>query len=122
MKTNLLLVTGCMIICSFAFTQTALQKNSGNNFSDLENVKQLIPLKKNSVKIYPNPSYGKITISTNSEAQLDFYIFDLEGILIYQTTLKNKETKAINALKKGIYTYDVFEKDESVEEGRIVIK
>ena len=77
---------------------------------------------KSIVKIYPNPSYGKLSVSANTSSSLHFYIFDLEGTLIYQAVLNNKERKTVDHLKKGTYLYDVFEKDESIEEGRIIIK
>lgn len=78
--------------------------------------------KKVSVRLYPNPSYGKISVSAITSEPLHFYIFDLEGTLIYQTILNNKDKKSIENLKKGTYLYDVFEKDESIEEGKIIIK
>lgn len=78
--------------------------------------------KKVSIKVYPNPSYGKISVSATTSTPLHFYIFDLEGTLIYQAVLTNKDKKNIENLKKGTYLYDVFEKDESIEEGKIIIK
>jgi hypothetical protein len=77
---------------------------------------------KNAIKIYPNPSYGKLSVSANTSTSLHFYIFDVEGTLVYQAVLNNKERKTIDTLKKGTYLYDVFEKDESIEEGKIIIK
>lgn len=77
---------------------------------------------KATIKIYPNPSYGKITISTSTLSPLHFYIFDLEGTLVYQAVLNNKDRKTIASLKKGTYLYDVFENDLSIEEGKIIIK
>src|SRR5438309_3439780 len=74
-----------------------------------------------AIKLYPNPSYdGKISISTNRTDTLHFYIFDLEGTLINQTILTSGDLKTVTNLNKGTYTYDVFEKDESIEEGKIV--
>src|SRR5690242_13811508 len=66
------------------------------------------PVKKSSIKIYPNPSYGKISVSAITSTPLHFYIFDLEGTLVYQVVLNNKDRKNIESLKKGTYTYDVF--------------
>ncbi len=80
------------------------------------------PVRKTMVRLYPNPSYGKLSISVNTTEVLHFYIFDLEGTLVYQSVLKNKDRKSINDLKKGTYLYDVFEKDESIEQGKIIIK
>ncbi len=76
-----------------------------------------------AIKLYPNPSYdGKISISTTKTDTLHFYIFDLEGTLINQTILTNNEEKTVTNLSKGTYIYDVFEKDESIEEGKILVK
>jgi len=77
---------------------------------------------KNAVRIYPNPSYGKLSVSAVTSSTLHFYIFDLEGTLVFQAVLNNKDRKVIDNLKKGSYLYDVFENDESVEEGKIIIK
>lgn len=77
---------------------------------------------RNAVKLYPNPSFGKVSVSANTASSLHFYVFDLEGTLVYQAVLNNKERKTIDNLKKGTYLYDVFEKDESIEEGKIIIK
>ena len=122
MKTTLLLVSSCIIICSFSAKPKIPQRTHSNNFTDSLTIEKTICLKRNVVKLYPNPSYGRITVSANSSEQLHFMIFDLEGTLIYQTTLSNKEKKLIDNLKKGFYTYDVFENDESIEEGKIIIK
>lgn len=78
--------------------------------------------KKAVVRIYPNPSYGKLSVSANTDNPVHFYIFDLEGTLVYQAVLTTRERKDIDLLKKGTYTYDVFEKDESIEEGKIIVK
>ena len=79
--------------------------------------------RKETIKLYPNPSYdGNITISTTLADTLHFYIFDLEGTLINQTILTNKEKKTVSNLNKGTYMYDVFEKDESIEEGKLIVK
>ncbi|GAC1417794.1 MAG: hypothetical protein NVS1B13_09290 [Flavisolibacter sp.] len=76
-----------------------------------------------AIKLYPNPSYdGKISISTTKTDTLHFYIFDLEGTLINQTLLTSNEEKIVTNLSKGTYIYDVFENDESIEEGKILVR
>ena len=82
-----------------------------------------ITSKKNAIKIYPNPTRnGSITVSSVSSDSLYFYIFDLEGVLVSRLILKAKEKKTIHDLKKGIYLYDVFHEDESIEQGKIIVK
>lgn len=102
-----------------AFSQTDVKEVS--YVSDSYTLKKE-PVKKSSIKIYPNPSYGKISVSAITSTPLHFYIFDLEGTLVYQVVLNNKDRKNIDTLKKGTYMYDVFEKDESIEEGKIIVK
>ena len=120
---NRILIPIIFSILFFSFTVKPENNNiTGNRLSDSVLVMKEPRFKKSVVKIYPNPSYGKINISTNNVSTLHFYIFDLEGTMIYQTILSNKAKKNIDNLRKGTYLYNVFEKDESVEEGKIIVK
>jgi hypothetical protein len=118
----LLLIVISTTFFSFSVSPHRDYKTISNNLSDSPEVKKKIRIKKNVVKIYPNPSFGRINISATTTQPLHFYIFDLEGTLIYQAVLKNKDRKNIDNLKKGTYMYDVFENDESIEEGKIIVK
>ncbi|HEV7620409.1 MAG TPA: T9SS type A sorting domain-containing protein [Flavisolibacter sp.] len=114
MQPNLLLVISFILFCNLN-----REFNGDHNNYLLHNSSS----KHEAIKLYPNPSYdGKISISTNRTDTLHFYIFDLEGTLINQTVLTNKAQKTITDLNKGTYIYDVFEKDESIEEGKIIVK
>jgi hypothetical protein len=121
MNRNLLLVVFSIMLFSFTNDRGEARIMS-NRLSDSVLIIKEPRFKKSVVKIYPNPSFGKINISTNNEHTLHFYIFDLEGTMIYQTILTNKQKKNIDNLRKGTYLYNVFEKDESVEEGKIIVK
>ena len=79
--------------------------------------------KKNHVRLSPNPTTnGTVTIHSNTNETLDFYVFDLEGTLLYRIELKGRSEKTIRDLKKGSYAYDVFKNDESIEQGKIIVK
>ncbi len=102
-----------ILLCSF------IQLNKTHNAHEVKFKKE----KREVIRLYPNPSFdGKISVSTLVSDTLHFYIFDLEGTMINQSILSNKEKKTITDLKKGSYIYDVFENDESVEEGKIIVK
>ena len=119
MRPNLLLITSLGLMSVFAGSFAGIHHSNPGN---LEQIRIQLP-KREVIKLYPNPSFdGKITVSTTLADTLHFYIFDLEGTLINQTILTNKEKKTITNLNKGTYMYDVFESDESVEEGKIFIK
>ena len=120
MNRNLLFV-GLLLLVSFGVSAQTDFQNTSNTIPFDSSLK--IKLRaKNAVKLYPNPSYGKVSVSSNTSSTLHFYIFDLDGTLVFQVVLNDKEKKTIDHLKKGTYLYDVFEKDESIEEGKIIIK
>ena len=122
MNRNLLFVTLSLLFSLSVFAQKDFE-NASNTISDDLSLKLKSTEGKSVVKIYPNPSYGKVSVSANTPSpSLHFYVFDLEGTLVYQAVLNTKERKLIEHLKKGTYLYDVFINDESVEEGKIIIK
>ncbi len=108
----------------FVFGSAAAAKNSCTikqvNFSDSLEVK--IYSKGNTIKLYTNADAKGSNISSNQADNLHFYVFDLAGTLIHQATLKGSVKHTLPALKKGIYLYDVFKDDESIEDGKIVVK
>lgn len=127
MKTKLLCT---LILCSLigstnAFANNGIKKGSlsvQRNFSDSIQIHSYT-VKKNNVRLYPNPTTnGIVTVNSNANEILHFYVFDLEGTLLHQIELKGKEQKTITNLKKGTYTYDVFKDDESIEQGKIIVK
>ncbi|HEU4470382.1 MAG TPA: T9SS type A sorting domain-containing protein [Flavisolibacter sp.] len=122
MKRNLLLICCVMIMYGFTISHKSPAAAGSSNLSDSLVLKKKPGSRKNSIKIYPNPSYGRLSVSATTTATLHFYIFDLEGTLIYQAKLNNKDKKTIDNLPKGTYLYDVFEQDECIEEGKIIIK
>jgi hypothetical protein len=89
-----------------------------------EEAKVLPPAKKSRVRLYPNPtSDGNLSISsTTASDNIHFYVFDLEGTMVRQLLLKEKQKHRIKNLKKGIYVYDVFVNDTSIEQGKIIVK
>jgi len=82
-----------------------------------------IEKKKPAIKLYPNPcTTGTIQVVSNTPGQLNFYIFDLEGTLLHQAVIQQKQKHIITNLKKGVYTYDAFYNDEGVEHGKLIVK
>ena len=76
-----------------------------------------------TVKVYPTPdNEGSITVSSVNHATLHFYLFDMEGKLIYQTTLKKNDKQTVDGLTKGTYSYNAFQDDESIKGGKVILK
>ena len=118
-RTTLLLLIPALFFCASIQAQETFAV--GSNYSDSSDQNQLSQ-KKNVVRLYPNPSMGKLSVTALTTKPLHFYIFDLEGTLVFQAVLNNRERKNIDNLKKGTYLYDVFETDVSIEEGKIIVK
>jgi len=111
------LLTALLFVVCFS----QLQPGKGFELGQ-QNTLRETPLK-NVVQIYPNPSYdGSISVSSNITDKIHFYIFDLDGTMIHQIILKNKQKHTVSNLKKGVYLYDVFKDDKGIEQGKIIIK
>lgn len=119
MKPKILLAAFFLMGCFAAHSQSA----KAISFTSVVENASNIGNRKNSIIVSPNPSYnGNITVTTKISEVVHFYIFDLEGTLIYQTVLKENEKKLVSKLTKGTYMYNVFVHDESIEEGKLIVK
>ena len=78
---------------------------------------------KEAIKVYPTPNNrGSITIHSARQSPLSFYLFDLEGKMIFQGVIKKEEKQTVEGLTKGTYIYNAFENDETIEKGKVEIK
>jgi hypothetical protein len=108
-------------LCSAAYSQSAVRQASSVTVYEIRGKSG--PGKEDVVYIHPNPSTdGTIQVVSRQNGELHFYIFDLEGTMVHQSVFKNKQKQTIQNLPKGIYTYNVFANDESIEEGKLTIK
>ena len=74
----------------------------------------LIP--EDEIKIYPNPTNGKITISLKEIKNSNAFIYDKNGKLIFQQPLTHKTNLIdVNFLPVGVYVIKVVGRDFSVE-------
>lgn len=101
----------------------SIEESCGATEEKVPALKSATSTKKEAIKLYPNPSTdGRITISSNRTETLHFYVFDLDGTLLHQVVLKDKQKKTIENLKTGIYVYDAFLNDEGIVHGNIIVK
>ena len=79
--------------------------------------------KKETIKVYPTRDHaGGVTIFSAYAATISFYLFDVEGKLVYQTDLKQANEQMVKDLAGGTYWYTALDKDVKVEEAKIVIR
>jgi hypothetical protein len=74
-----------------------------------------------AVKVYPDAFKKAMHVVTKSGLQKDvtFYVFNQEGVMILNYTLKKGEKKLITGLPKGNYTYQAFCDDIAMGSGKM---
>jgi len=80
--------------------------------------------KKYKIKIYPSATNEVLffTASGESGKVYQLYVFDMDGKLVKQTQIHNKETTLLANFVKGNYMFDVFSDDERIENGTMVVR
>ena len=86
-----------------------------------ETAKKFEPQKK-VVNLYSRKEKGTLLVTSHRPQEVQLYIFDVEGTILYKTTLRKNEKTRITELAKGTYSYTIFDKDVSVEQGTLSIK
>ena len=119
MKPTLLLT--CLLML-FAFAGQAQVNEITSDNGVVNESKKKVELKKNVVKLISRKEKDVMIMTSHRPFDVQFYLFDLEGTILHQGTLKSKEKTRIENLTKGTYTYTIFHNDESVEEGQLIIK
>lgn len=116
MRKHILILT---LVCGTVGVQASIA--ASKNTADPIKV-QVCKRKEQTIRLSPNPSYnGTLAVVSESKAPLHFYVFDVEGTMMFNTVLKPGEKSTVSALKKGVYSYDVFRNDEGVEQGKITV-
>lgn len=80
--------------------------------------------KKYKIKIYPSATNEVLFFSASGESGkvYQLYVFDMDGKLVKQTQIRNKETTLLAHFVKGNYMFDVFSDDEKIENGTMVVR
>ena len=79
-------------------------------------------LNNKSVKIYPDAFKKEMHVVSKEETETQFLVFDTEGTLIVNRPMKENEHIKLSGLKKGIYTFHLFNGDEEKATGKFEIR
>ncbi len=80
--------------------------------------------KKHTIKLYPNATHEVLFFTAIGEEDkiYQLFVFDMEGKLVKQTTVRNRQTGFISKFNKGNYVYEIFSNDERIENGNVIIR
>jgi hypothetical protein len=76
-----------------------------------------------SVKIYPD-IFKRVmhVVAKDSEATIDFFVFDLEGVIVKHYKMKSGDHQKITDLARAKYVFSVFSGDEQTATGNFEIR
>ena len=80
--------------------------------------------KKNKIRLYPDAKQQVLFFSANGEDRkvYQLYLFDMDGRLINQASIRNKETTVLTNMEQGNYLFEVFTDDERIENGHLSVR
>jgi hypothetical protein len=77
-----------------------------------------------AVKIYPDVirKAMHVVAKENNGKEIDFFVFDLQGVLMKHYRMNGRDREEITGLKRGKYIYHVFCGDEETASGKFTIR
>jgi len=87
-------------------------------------VQKLLTSKKNKIKLYPNANHQVLFFSASGQSGkvYQLFLFDIDGKLVKQVNIRNRQTTVLNKIEKGHYLFEVFSDDERIENGQVIVK
>lgn len=76
------------------------------------------------IKLYPDITNETLFFMAQGEQGkiYQLFVFDMDGRLVKQTNVRNRETTILSAFEKGYYLIEIFSNDERIENGSITIR
>ncbi len=91
--------------------------------NSVETIFDKVSTNKEVIKVFATPgNEGSITVCSANPGELSFYLFDLDGKLVYQTPIKQNERVTVEGLVKGTYYYSAFKNDVNIKGGNVILK
>ena len=95
-----------------------------NNFHDSIIVEKRISSRGHRIALYPDAMHKVLFFTVKGEGGkvYQLYVFDIDGRLVKQREIRNKQTTYISEMEEGVYLFDVFCDDERIGRGQIAVR
>lgn len=95
---------------------------SGVN-SDSIVVKKKRDSRSHKVALYPDAEQKVLFFNVRgfSGKVYQLFVFDMQGKIVKQAEIRNKQTTLIKDIEKGTYIFEVFSNDDRIGEGQIAV-
>lgn len=119
-----LAVISMLTVLTASANDGRIASSPSSTFNDTILVQKQSTSKKIKVKLYPNANHEVLFFSASGEDGKVFqlFLFDLDGKLVKQVNIRNKQTTVLNRIEKGNYLFEVFSDDERIETGQVIVK
>jgi uncharacterized UBP type Zn finger protein len=80
--------------------------------------------KKHKIRLYPDARQQVLFFSVNGEdgKVYQLFLFDMDGRLVSQTRIRNRETTVLTNISEGDFLFEVFTDDERIENGQLTVR
>lgn len=80
--------------------------------------------RKHGVKLYPDANHQVLFFEVKGQygKAYQLFIFDVEGKLVKQVSIKNKQSTVLENIDRGDYSFEVFSDDERIENGQVIVR
>ena len=80
--------------------------------------------KRHKIRLYPDARQQVLFFSANGEdgKVYQLYLFDMDGRLVNQTRIRNRETTVLANISEGNFLFEVFTDDERIENGSLTVR
>jgi hypothetical protein len=87
-------------------------------------VTKALSSKKHKIRLYPDARQQVLFFSASGEEGrvYQLFLFDMDGRLVAQTSILNKETTVLSNISEGNFLFEVFTDDERIENGKLIVK
>jgi hypothetical protein len=121
------------ITAGICFSVLAIQPYTLMSSATIEKKEEKRPVKtrtnyssrnNHAVKIYPDviKKAMHVVAKENDGKEIDFFVFDLQGVLMKHFRMNGRDREEITGLKRGKYIYHVFCGDEETATGKFDIR
>jgi len=80
--------------------------------------------KKHKIMLYPDARQQVLFFSASGEEGkvYQLFLFDMDGRLVSQTRIRNRETTVLTNISEGNFLFEVFTDDERIENGQLTVR
>lgn len=113
-----------IVIGMLMMSVQAKSEQLSQRFSDTILIQKQHVSRRHGIKLYPDANHHVLFFAAKGVygKAYQLFMFDVEGKLVRQVNIKNKQTTVLENIEKGDYLFEVFSDDERIENGQVIVR